>query len=101
VQLYDALEQVWPSPAVEVARWVARTRAEDTPERRREAEDRLRELTDAGPAYVRRDAAFALADLLWRERRLEEARELYETLAELATAESVRRFCRRRAGTMR
>lgn len=97
VQLYDALAQVWPSPAVEVARWVARTRADAGDRVRRDAERSLTAMTEAGPAYARRDAAFALADLLWREGRRSEASDRYDVLAELATSESVRRFCRRRA----
>jgi predicted RNA polymerase sigma factor len=97
VQLYDALERVWPSPAVEVARCVAGTRADDSPDVRRGAEQRLRELAESGPAYARRDAAFALADLLWRAQRREEASERYDALAEVAVSEPVRRFCLRRA----
>jgi RNA polymerase sigma-70 factor (ECF subfamily) len=95
VQLYDALQQVWPSPAVEVARLSARTRAEPGPAP--ECEEGLHELVASGPPYARRDAAFALADLCWRTGRREEAADRYAELAETSTQEVVRRFCERRA----
>lgn len=99
VSLYDALGRVWPSPAVEVARLVATTRASADPDVLARCEERLDRLTREGPSYVRRDADFALADLLWRQRRGPEAAERYATLSELASTEAVRRFCHRRAVT--
>lgn len=95
VSLYDALLRVWPSPAVEVARLVAVSYAD--PGRTGEVEDRLRHLGEHAAAYARRDASFALADLLWRTGRLPEARTHYRALATTAGSEPVRRFCERRA----
>ena len=94
VALYDALARIWPSPAVEVAHLVARTYAD--PATVAEVEAALGHLAEHGPAYARRDAGFALADLLWRTGRRPEAAAHYETLAELALTGSVRRFCLRR-----
>lgn len=95
VDLYGALGRVWPSPAVEVALQVARSYARPTEVAAVEVS--LRRLADDAPTYARRDATFALADLLWRTGRREEAADLYRTLAELEGPEAVRRFCLRRA----
>ena len=97
LSLYDALGQVWPSPAVEVARLVARSYAD--PASAGSVETALAHLAATGPTYAQRDAGFALADLLWRTGRRAEAGERYRTLAELAGSEPVRRFCLRRGGT--
>ncbi|QIK67935.1 hypothetical protein G7072_17735 [Nocardioides sp. HDW12B] len=94
--LYDALGRVWPSPAVEAARLVAQSYAD--PASAEAVGTALARLAATGPAYARRDAGFALADLLWRTGRREEAGEHYRTLAELAGSEAVRRFCLRRGG---
>lgn len=95
VDLYDALGRVWPSPAVEVARQVARSYAR--PAEAGAVELALRRLAADAPTYARRDATFALADLLWRTDRRAGAADLYRTLAELEGPEAVRRFCLRRA----
>ena len=95
LQLYAALEQAWPSPAVQVARLTARSWAD--PGSVAECETGLRRLSTEGPAYARRDAAFALADLCWRTGRREESSELYRELAGTAQHEAVRLFCERRA----
>jgi RNA polymerase sigma-70 factor (ECF subfamily) len=101
VQLYAALEQVWSSPAVRVARLTATaqlalSRGADLTG----IEAELTTLTTQGPAYARRDAAFALADLCWHTGRKDAAGARYRVLAEESTSEAVRRFCTRRiAGT--
>jgi RNA polymerase sigma-70 factor (ECF subfamily) len=99
VQLYGALQRVWPSPAVDVALLAAQGqlamagRAELEP-----VESGLQRLAGEGPSYARRDAAFALADLCWRTGRRAEAAQRYRELAEQADNDAVRRFCLRRAG---
>ena len=95
VTMYDALEQVWPSPAVRVAALSAKARA--TPEDVTAVEAELNGLAENAPAYARRDAAFALADLHWRTGRREQSALEYASLAEVARSEPVRRFCLRRA----
>jgi RNA polymerase sigma-70 factor (ECF subfamily) len=97
VQLYDALQRTWPSPAVEVARLTALGRAD--PSTVPDCEQGLLRLAEHGPPYARRDAAFALADLCWRGGRREEAARRYRELAAAAHHEAVRRFCERRART--
>jgi RNA polymerase sigma-70 factor (ECF subfamily) len=98
VQLYEALERVWPSPAVRVALLAARGQAAlveggDLAD----VESGLRRLAEEGPSYARRDAAFALADLCWRTGRREDAAAAYRRLVDEVDNEAVRRFCRRRA----
>ena len=95
VLLYDELDRVWPSPAVRVAGLTAQTYADPTTARACEAE--LEELAAHGPAYARRDARFALADLRWRTGRRSAAGTLYTDLAEAAEHDAVRAFCLRRA----
>ena len=98
VQLYRALEQVWPSPAVAVARLTAEAQvalSEGTG--LASIEDELATLADKGPSYARRDAAFALADLCWRTGRREVAAARYRVLATESTNEAVRRFCESRS----
>ena len=97
-ELYDALEQRWPSPAVDVALLVARERTSTGPEDLAAIEQELHRLADEGPSYARRDALFALADLCWRSGRTAEAAVLYAGLLETVTSEPVRRFCLRRMG---
>ncbi len=101
VQLYEALRQLWPSPAVDVALLVARGQVVlvaggGSPELVA-VEQELQRLADEGPSYARRDAAFALADLCWRTGRHDEAAARYRELAGQAEQESVRGFCLRRA----
>ncbi len=98
VQLYSALEQVWPAPSVRVALLSARAQValvEDGDLASVEAE--LGALADEGPAYARRDAAFALADLCWRTGRRDAATARYRVLATQATSEAVRLFCESRS----
>ena len=98
VLLYRALEQVWPSPAVAVARLTAEAQvalSEGTG--LGSIEDELATLADEGPSYARRDAAFALADLCWRTGRREAAAARYRVLATESTNEAVRRFCESRS----
>ena len=103
VSFYEALESVWGSPAVRVARLSASAqvvlRASDA--RGREAdlaalEAELGDLARTGPSYARRDAGFALADLLWRTGRRAEAARWYADLVVDVRSEAVRRFCLRR-----
>ena len=94
--LYRELSLTWPSPAVEVAMACARARAQ--PQDTTEVEAQLTRIAAEGPSYARRDAEYALADLLWRTGRRDEAAPRYASLAELARSEPVRRFCLRRAG---
>jgi predicted RNA polymerase sigma factor len=101
VGLYSALEQRWPSPAVEVARLAATAhgciaRGADTSAVERE----LRWLEAGAAAYASRDAALALADIAWRTGRLAEAAALYRDLAEVMEAQPLRRFCLRRAARL-
>jgi predicted RNA polymerase sigma factor len=99
VQLYAALQQAWPSPAVDVALLAARAQValagdgDLVP-----VEQGLQRLADEGPSYARRDAAFALADLCWRTGRLDEAADRYRALVETVDSDPVRRFCLRRLG---
>jgi RNA polymerase sigma-70 factor (ECF subfamily) len=99
VLLYEALEQVWPSPSVSVARLAAKAQLApaDIDELRR-VEQGLQLLADEGPSYARRDAAFALADLCWRTGRRDEAAERYREIAGQVENDAVRRFCLQRAG---
>jgi RNA polymerase sigma factor (sigma-70 family) len=98
VLLYQALREVWPSPAVDVALLAAQAHLalarHGDPGR---IEQGLRELAEQGPSYAGRDAGFALADLLWRSDRHGEAARLYRELAARAESDAVRRFCLRRA----
>ena len=98
VDLYGALERVWPSPAVRVALLTARAQvalAEGGD--LLDIEEELDRLADEGPSYARRDAAFALADLYWRTGRRDRAAERYSLLATQASSEAVRRFCESRS----
>jgi RNA polymerase sigma-70 factor (ECF subfamily) len=101
ITLYEALERVWPSPAVAVAHLAARMHralaAQDTAELSL-VEDALLAMEAGGAAYARRDARFALADLAWRAGLREQAAERYRVLAQEVSAEPLRRFCLRRAG---
>ncbi len=102
VPLYRALEQVWPSPAVCVARLVAEAQATLAPGGPlgpvdlAPVETGLEHLAAEGPSYARRDALFALADLCWRTGRREEASARYRKLATVTEDDAVRRFCERR-----
>ena len=97
--LYEALEQVWPSPSVSVARLAARAQlAPADPDELRRVEQALQHLADEGPSYARRDAAFALADLCWRTGRRGEAGERYRALAGQVENDAIRQFCLQRAG---
>ena len=95
VQLYGALERVWPSPAVTVARLSARAQVEDL-DALPGVERELHAIATDGPAYARRDAGFALADLCWRTGRRAAAAERYRGLLTEVDSEPVRRFCERR-----
>jgi RNA polymerase sigma-70 factor (ECF subfamily) len=98
VDLYVALERVWPSPAVRVAQLTARARLALSLDADVESiENDLSALAAEGPSYARRDAAFALADLAWRTGRRAVAAARYQELAASATNEAVRRFCERRS----
>ena len=82
--LYDALVEVWPAPAVEVARLVvAGRRALRDETGLGEVETRLEALAADGPAYAARDAGLALADLAHRTGRREEAAARYRELVEV------------------
>ena len=112
VPLYRALEQVWPSPAVLVARLVAEAQAilaaggrpapgdpasgDPAPVDLPLIETGLQRLAAEGPSYARRDALFALADLCWHTGRRDEASARYRQLAALTEDDAVRRFCERR-----
>jgi RNA polymerase sigma factor (sigma-70 family) len=99
VLLYEALQEVWPSPSVEVALLAARAQlAPADPDELRRVEEGLQQLADEGPSYARRDAAFALADLCWRTGRRDEAVERYREIAGQVENDAVRRFCLQRAG---
>lgn len=95
VMMYEALQVVWPSPAVLVAGLAARARA--APDDTAAVEAELSRLSEEGPSYARRDATFALADLHWRTGRRRQSAAAYARLAEEARSEQVRRFCLRRA----
>jgi predicted RNA polymerase sigma factor len=98
VDLYTALERVWPSPAVRVALLTARAQvARSAGDDLTDIESALGMLAEEGPSYARRDAAFALADLCWRTGRREAAAARYRTLATQTTSEAVRRFCESRS----
>ena len=120
VQLYEGLEQRWPSPSVRVARLAAIAHATlarlaspvnldhagDIPagftsnrETLALVERELRTLEAGSPAYASRDAGLALADIEWRTGRREQAAARYRELAEIMPAEPLRLFCLRRAGT--
>lgn len=104
VELYRALEDIWPSPSVTVARLSATmheilARGED-PTAAGElshVETELLVLEGSSAAYASRDAGLALADLAWRTRRRELAAARYRDLAEVMPVEPLRRFCLRRA----
>jgi RNA polymerase sigma-70 factor (ECF subfamily) len=99
VLLYEALQQVWPSPSVLVALLAARAQlAPDDHDELGRVQDGLQRLADEGPSYARRDAAFALADLCWRTGRRDEAAGRYREIAGQVENDAVRRFCLRRAG---
>jgi RNA polymerase sigma factor (sigma-70 family) len=101
VQLYGALQRLWPSPAVDVALLAAQAQqalATGTVDEIAPVEAALLRLADTGPSYARRDASFALADLCWRIGRHDEAARRYRELAAQVENEAVRRFCARRAG---
>jgi RNA polymerase sigma-70 factor (ECF subfamily) len=99
VTLYDALQQVWPSPSVSVALLAAHGQLALAGDGElRPVEQGLQRLADAGPSYARRDAAFALADLCWRTGRRDEAADRYREIAGQVDNDAVRRFCQRRAG---
>ncbi|MGK2315995.1 DUF6596 domain-containing protein [Gordonia rhizosphera NBRC 16068] len=93
-ELYGALEAIWPSPAVTVARLVAASYAGRPAD---EVARALERIVDAGPSFAARDAAFALADLEWRIGHVESATRRYRDLAELDLPEPVLRFCRGRS----
>lgn len=104
VSLYAALERVWPSPAVTVARLSATmhevlSREEPAAQARElsHVEEELLRLEASSAAYATRDASLALADLTWRTGRREEAAARYRDLAEVMAVEPLRRFCLRRA----
>ena len=95
--LYDALAEVWASPAVEVARLVVRGRLALRDHGDLTAvELGLERLVSDGPAYAARDAGFALADLAHRTGRREEAAARYRELLEVTPEGPVREFCRSR-----
>lgn len=105
VQFYEVLQQVWSSPAVEVASLAARTQlvlhafpgtATEAADALAGIEERLVAMTDEAPAFARRDAAFALADLRWRTGRRAEAAPTYERLLDHVTSPPVRGFCEKR-----
>jgi len=99
VLLYGALQQVWPSPSVDVALLAARAQlASDDEAELGRVEEGLQRLADEGPSYARRDAAFALADLSWRAGRRDEAAERYREIAGEVENDAIRAFCLRRAG---
>ena len=98
VHLYRALEQVWPSPAVSVARLTAEAQvAMSEGADLGGIEGELARIAAEGPSYARRDAAFALADLCWRTGRRQAAAERYRLLATQSTNDAVRRFCESRS----
>jgi RNA polymerase sigma-70 factor (ECF subfamily) len=104
VDLYRALEQVWPAPSVTVARlaaegqFIMQRHGPDTAAVELSAiEGELLRLEASSAAYVSRDANLTLADLAWRTGRGEEAAARYRELADVMPAEPLRRFCLRRA----
>ncbi|WP_129785108.1 DUF6596 domain-containing protein [Promicromonospora panici] len=103
-QLYDALLQVWPSPATRVARLVVlgrlALRDDDGSGLGRDLDPIERELEDLvadGPPYAARDASLALADLARRTGRTDEAAGRYRELLDVIPAGPLREFCRRYA----
>ncbi|MDV3220216.1 DUF6596 domain-containing protein [Intrasporangium sp.] len=104
ITLYTALEQVWPSPSVVVARLAATAHLliaeHESPARTeglRHVEEELLRWEASPAAYASRDASLTLADLTWRTGRREEASARYRDLAEVMAAEPLRLFCLRRA----
>jgi RNA polymerase sigma-70 factor (ECF subfamily) len=99
-QLYDALLQVWPSPAARVARLVVlgRLAMRDGAGGLGMVERELEDLVADGPPYAARDASLALADLARRTGRTDEAAGRYRELLDVIPAGPLREFCRRYAG---
>lgn len=108
-QLYDALLQVWPSPATRVARLVVLGRialrdggagsgAGAEADSVSAIERELEELVADGPPYAARDASLALADLARHTGRTDEAAARYRELLDVIPAGPLREFCRRHAG---
>jgi len=98
-QLYDALLQVWPSPATRVARLVVLGRLAMRDGRDLGLiEHELEDLVADGPPYAARDASLALADLARRSGRTDEATGRYRELLDVIPAGPLREFCRRYAG---
>jgi RNA polymerase sigma-70 factor (ECF subfamily) len=118
VQLYEGLEERWPSPSVRVARLAAiahsclARQAGPAPspgavvggtsdaETLELVERELRTLEGGSPAYASRDARLALADIEWRTGRRAQAAMRYRDLAAIMPAEPLRRFCLRRAAAV-
>ncbi|MBL0888571.1 DUF6596 domain-containing protein [Myceligenerans indicum] len=103
--LYDALLEVWPSPATRVARLVALGRRELAGAEGAAAtpglaavERELEEFVTGGPPYAARDASLALADLARRTGRTDEAAARYRELIDVVPEGPLREFCRRYAG---
>ncbi|GAA2224885.1 sigma-70 family RNA polymerase sigma factor [Promicromonospora sukumoe] len=98
-QLYDALQDTWPSPATRVARLVVlgrlalRDGGDLVP-----VERELEELVADGPPYAARDASLALADLARRTGRTDEAAGRYRELLDVVPEGPLREFCRRYVG---
>lgn len=98
-QLYDALLQVWPSPATRVARLVVLGRmAMRDGHDLSQIEHELEDLVADGPPYAARDASLALADLARRTGRTDESAGRYRELLDVIPAGPLREFCRRYAG---
>jgi RNA polymerase sigma-70 factor (ECF subfamily) len=111
-QLYDALLEIWPSPATRVARLVVlgRLAMRDGGGLRDGGagagagdgvgaiERELEELVAEGPPYAARDASLALADLARHTGRTDEAAARYRELLDVIPAGPLREFCRRHAG---
>ncbi|MFD7023978.1 DUF6596 domain-containing protein [Promicromonospora sukumoe] len=98
-QLYESLQDTWPSPATRVARLVVlgrlalRDGGDLVP-----VERELEELVADGPPYAARDASLALADLARRTGRTDEAAGRYRELLDVVPEGPLREFCRRYAG---
>ena len=108
VDLYGALERVWPAPSVRVARLaatahriIAKGEFIAAAGELSRVEEELLGLEASSAAYASRDASLALADLAWRTGRREAAAGRYRDLADSMAAEPLRRFCLRRVGTVR
>ena len=100
-QLYDALLQVWPSPATRVARLVVLGRLAMRDGDGLDLgpiEHELEDLVADGPPYAARDASLALADLARRTGRTDEAAGRYRELLDVIPAGPLREFCRRYVG---